>query len=89
MIVPDLLEILCCPETRQSLTLAQPALIERLNQQIGAGTLRNRAGQVISEKLESGLVRVDGKVVYPIRGNIPVMLLDGAISLNQGNSTAR
>ena len=81
MIAPDLLDILCCPETRQSLTVAEPALIERLNEQIVASTLRNRAGQVITDKLEAGLVRADVKLLFPIRGNIPVMLLDQAIPL--------
>ena len=81
MIPADLLQILCCPETRQSLTVAEPALIERLNQQIAPGILRNRAGQVITDKLGTGLVRADGKLLYLIRGNIPVMLLDQAIPL--------
>jgi uncharacterized protein YbaR (Trm112 family) len=34
------------------------------------------------EKLEGGLVRADGKVLYPMRGEIPVMLIDEAIPLS-------
>ena len=45
MIDSDLLKILCCPETRQELRPAETALVERLNQQIASGALRNRAGQ--------------------------------------------
>ncbi|MDW8307934.1 MAG: Trm112 family protein [Verrucomicrobiales bacterium] len=81
MIAPDLLELLCCPETHQPVRLAEPELIERLNAQIAAGTLTNRAGQRVAEKLDGGLVRADGRVLYPIRDGIPVMLVEEAIAL--------
>ncbi len=81
MIDPQLLKIMCCPETHQSIALAEPSLIEKLNQQIAAGQLKNRAGQLIKEKIDGGLVREDKKFVYPIRENIPIMLIDEAIPL--------
>ncbi|MEK7677824.1 MAG: hypothetical protein AAB676_18500 [Verrucomicrobiota bacterium] len=81
MIDPELLKIMCCPETYQPIALADPALVERLNQQIAAGQLRNRAGQPVTEKIDGGLVRQDNKFLYPIRSDIPVMLIDEAISL--------
>ena len=81
MIAPELLEILCCPETRQPLRLADAALIEKLNTQIASGALQNRAGQPLKEKLDGGLVRADEKLLYPIRKNIPVMVVDEAIRL--------
>src|SRR5271165_7017393 len=76
MVDPELLKLLCCPETYQELRLADPALLEELNRKVVAGGLRNRSGRVVSEKLASGLVRADGKRLYPIRNNIPVMLVD-------------
>jgi uncharacterized protein YbaR (Trm112 family) len=81
MIDPELLKILCCPETHQEVRLAEAAVIEKLNGQIAAGALTNRAGQPVTEKIDSGLVRADGKVLYPIRRNIPVMLVDEGIPL--------
>ena len=72
-------EILCCPETQQSLTAAEASVLARLNEQIAAGQLRNRAGQIVTEKLDAGLVRSDGQFLYPVRRNIPVMLIDEAI----------
>ena len=81
MIDPELLKILCCPETYQEVRLAEPAVIDNLNGQIVAGVLTNRAGQPVTEKIDSGLVRADGKVLYPIRRNIPVMLVDEGIPL--------
>jgi uncharacterized protein YbaR (Trm112 family) len=81
MIDAELLHILCCPETHQGLRVAEPPLVEKLNQQIASGGLKNRAGQPVKEKIEGGLVRADGKYLYPIRGDIPVMLVDEAIPL--------
>jgi len=81
MIDAELLKILCCPETHQGLRAAESALIEELNQRIVADGLKNRAGQTVKEKIEGGLVRADGKFLYPIRQDIPVMLVDEAIPL--------
>ena len=55
MIDPDLLKILCCPETHQEVRLAEPAVIDKLNGQIAAGALSNRAGQPVKEKIDGGL----------------------------------
>jgi uncharacterized protein YbaR (Trm112 family) len=77
-----LLELICCPETRQELRPAETALVAKLNQQVEAGTLRNRAGQLVKEKLQGGLVRADGLVLYPVR-TVPILLLEEAISLTK------
>jgi uncharacterized protein YbaR (Trm112 family) len=82
MIDSELIKILCCPETHQELRPAEPALIEKLNQQIAAGAARNRGGKPVRQKLDGGLVRADGKFLYPIRQDIPVMLIDDAIPLS-------
>lgn len=82
MISRDFLAILCCPETKQELVVAEASLIEKLNQKISKQDLRNRAGKVIEQKLEAGLVRADKKFLYPIRSDIPVMLLDEAIPVD-------
>jgi uncharacterized protein YbaR (Trm112 family) len=81
MIDPELLKIMCCPETHQPIALAEPSLIEKLNTQIAVGQLKNRAGQPVKERIDGGLVREDKKFLYPIRQNIPVMLIDEAIPL--------
>jgi uncharacterized protein YbaR (Trm112 family) len=81
MIDAELLKILCCPETHQGLRVAEPALVGNLNQQIAVGGLKNRAGQPVKEKIDGGLVRADGKFLYAVRQDIPVMLVDEAIPL--------
>jgi uncharacterized protein YbaR (Trm112 family) len=82
MIDAELLKILCCPETHQELRTAKPEVVQKLNDQIHAGTLKNRAGQPIKEKIDDGLVRTDEKFLYPVRRNIPVMLVDEAVPLS-------
>ena len=81
MIDATLLQILCCPETHQALAVAEPPLVDKMNQQIAAGLVRNRAGQAVKETIEGGLVREDRRFLYPIRQNIPIMLIDEAIPL--------
>jgi uncharacterized protein YbaR (Trm112 family) len=73
---PELLEILRCPETRQTLTVADANLIGRMNAAIKSGQMKNRGGKVVAEPIDGGFVREDGKFLYPIRGKIPVMLID-------------
>ena len=78
-----LLEILVCPENRLPVKPAEAALLERINGAIAAGVLVNRGGERVTEKIEEGLVREDGKVLYPVREDIPVMLIEEGIDLTQ------
>ena len=81
MLDPDLLKLLCCPDTHQTLCLADPQLLQALNRKIAEGSLRNRAGRPVGQPLEEGLLREDRKVLYPVRNSIAVMLTDEAIPL--------
>lgn len=76
MIDKDLLSILACPDTHQPLALADAARLERVNARIRAGEQCNVAGQKISEPIEGGLLREDGRILYPIRQGIPVLLAE-------------
>lgn len=77
----ELLDILVCPETKQAVVLAEPSLLAQLNARIAQGTLANRSGTPVSSPLEAALVREDHQYCYPIRDDIPVMLIDEAIPL--------
>jgi len=79
----DLLAILCCPETKQPVSLADPSLIKKLNEAVARGGLQNKGRKPVMEPLDGGLIRADRKILYPIRENIPVMLIEEGIPLEQ------
>ena len=73
-ISPELLALLRCPESKQPLSRASAELIAKLAAARAAGSLYNRAGERVSEAFLEGLVREDGKVLYPVRDSIPLLL---------------
>jgi uncharacterized protein YbaR (Trm112 family) len=77
----ELLEILVCPETKQPLHVADASVIADLNEKIKAGTLRNRGGDKPAKEIDEGLVREDGRVLYVVDDDIPVMLVEESIEL--------
>ncbi|HIF99601.1 MAG TPA: hypothetical protein EYQ54_21680 [Myxococcales bacterium] len=77
----ELLEILVCPETRQPVAVAEAELIARLNGEVESGSLRNRGGDAVSAAIQEGLIREDGKILYPVEDGIPVMLIEESIEL--------
>ena len=78
----ELLEILCCPETRQPVTRASDQIIAPLNTEIEAGRLRTRGGDKVEQPISEGLLREDGRVLYLVDDDIPIMLIDSSIELS-------
>ncbi len=83
MIDEQLLAILCCPETKQPVSLIDEAAIQRVNERIASGQVKNRGGETVTEKIDGGLLREDGKFLYPIRESIPIMLIDEALPFEE------
>lgn len=81
----DLLAILCCPDTKLDVNLADDALVSKLNDAVNRGLLKNKAQKAVTERLDGGLIRSDRKILYPIRENIPVMLIEEGIPLDGFN----
>jgi uncharacterized protein YbaR (Trm112 family) len=83
MVAKELLDILCCPETKQELSLIEGETVERINKRIKEGSLKNRGGEIMKEPIDAGLLREDRKFLYPIREDIPIMLIDEAIPFEE------
>lgn len=64
----DLLQILCCPVTRQPLRLADETALAQA---------RSR----VDKPLSGGLLRQDGRILYPIANGIPILLPEEGIPL--------
>jgi uncharacterized protein YbaR (Trm112 family) len=88
MVDKELLDILCCPETKQDLTLVDQNTIEKINQKIKKGEIKNRSGESVKEPIDAGLLRQDHKYLYPIREDIPIMLIDEAIPFDEFGSAS-
>ena len=83
MIDKRLLRILVCPDNGSPLVPASDQVVARVNREIAAGRLANRAGRVLSQPIDGGLLRADKTLLYPILDLIPVLLVDEAIPLSQ------
>ena len=83
MIDKELLAILCCPETKQPVAFADSVLVNKLNEAVTRGGLKNKGQKPVSEQMDGGLIRMDQKILYPIREGIPVMLIEEGIPLDQ------
>lgn len=81
MVHPELLEILCCPESHQTVREAPAEVVAEVNRAIRAGTMKNREGAAVAEEIEGGLVREDGACLYPVRNGIPIMLVGERLAL--------
>jgi len=82
MIDNELLEIIRCPETKQKLTPAGDEQIAGLNALIEKGELKDRGGELVSDKIDGGLIREDGKFLYLVRNRVPILLVDEAVALD-------
>lgn len=78
-----LLSILCCPVTHKGLSLARGDLLQKVNAAIATGKLVNREGVALPAPLKEALVTDDGKVLYPVRDGIPVLLEGESVGLEQ------
>ena len=81
MIDPEFVKILVCPDNRTPVRIASEQEITNLNQKIEEGSFQNIGGRKVNDKLDGGLIREAGARLYPVRKNIPVMLVEEAIKL--------
>ena len=82
MIKPELLDLLACPQSGQSLTIADDSVLAAVNGRISAGGVKNVGGADVTEALTGALAREDGLVIYPVKDQIPMLLIDEGISVS-------
>jgi uncharacterized protein YbaR (Trm112 family) len=79
----QLLEILCCPVSKTPLTVLGRQKLEKLNRAIENGGALYVGGEKVTEPLQEGLITEDGKVIYPVQDDIPILLEEKAIGTAQ------
>ena len=75
-----LLDILCCPATKQPLALLNKGELDALNAAIAAGGLLRIDGSTQVEPVREGLITRDHQTIYRIDDGIPVLLHDEGIA---------
>ncbi|WAC63292.1 Trm112 family protein [Pseudoxanthomonas sp. SL93] len=78
-----LLDILCCPTTRQPLSLLDARGLDALNRAIAGGGIKRTDDSTQSEPLREALLTRDRKTVYRVDDGIPVLLAEEAIATTQ------
>lgn len=85
MVNKDLLDLLVCPENHQPLRLAEADLVNRINRAIERGHVKNVGGAKVEKTFVECLLRDDEQLLYPVLDEIPILLVDEAIPLDQLN----
>ena len=83
MVDQELLDILVCPENKSPVKLIDDDTLAKINDAVQEKALKNRAGEPVEEPLDAGLLREDAAYCYPIRDDIPIMLIDESIPMEQ------
>ena len=78
-----LLDIICCPMTKLPLELLDGERLQALNTAIGKGEVKNQGSEQVTGALSEALVTRDGRLVYPVREGIPILLEEESIDWNQ------
>lgn len=78
-----LLEILCCPVSKTPLLPLGQARLDKLNRAIARREALYIDSRTVIEPLQEGLITEDGKVIYAVQDNIPVLLEEQGIGTTQ------
>ena len=78
-----LLDILCCPVSKQPLAMVNGAELNALNIAIGGGNVRKNDETAQTLLLKQALITRDHKMIYRIEDDIPVLLADEGIATSQ------
>lgn len=79
----DLLEMLVCPVTKQPLDILPAEKLAQLNALIQQGRIQNVGGAKVEASVVEALITTDGKTIYRIDEDIPIMLAEEGIPAGQ------
>jgi uncharacterized protein YbaR (Trm112 family) len=82
-ITEELLAILCCPVTKVPVRMLGEKELAQVNEQITKGAVKSVDGSKVDKQLSEGLITTDKKTIYRIDEDIPVMLADVGIPVDQ------
>jgi uncharacterized protein YbaR (Trm112 family) len=78
-----LLDILCCPISKQPLAMANSAELSALNKAIALRGIQRNDDTEQTDGLKQALITRDHKMIYRIEDDIPVLLADEGIATAQ------
>jgi uncharacterized protein YbaR (Trm112 family) len=78
-----LLDILCCPVSKQPIKPANQAQLDLLNAAIRTGDIQTTGHAQVTQPFVAALITTDGRLIYRVDDDIPVMLADEAIGTIQ------
>jgi uncharacterized protein YbaR (Trm112 family) len=78
-----LLEILCCPVSKTPLTVLGQDKLQLLNNAIESNEALYINGEKVTQQLQEGLITQDGKVIYAVQDDIPILLEEKGIGTTQ------
>tara|TARA_B100000965_G_scaffold253248_1_gene213083 strand:- start:942 stop:1211 length:270 start_codon:yes stop_codon:yes gene_type:complete len=79
----ELLKLICCPSSKRQLKILDEENLAYLNQAISAGLIKNSQGKTLKDKIDQALITEDYEVAYIVRDDIPVLLENESIEMNQ------
>jgi len=83
MVDKKLLALLRCPVTKQPLRRLTAAQLQKLNDAIATGRIKQQNGRPVNTPLEDALLTEGGRTIYKIVDDIPVMVEAESIAVQQ------
>lgn len=84
----ELLRMLRCPVELSPLGAADAELLAQVNRAVEQQRIRDRVGQLVTARLDEALVNESRSLLYPVVDEIPSLIADEAIPLDQLASAA-
>ena len=78
---PKLLNIICCPVTRERLSIATSKQLVFINTEIAKSNLKKLDGSIAEQPQSNALINATKTLLYPIEEDIPILLENEAIDV--------